>query len=73
MQTWPANKPALRELWTLKSAINRVYRILSHGRAKRALVALLNEMAASTLPEVQTRLLSTWRWMTGVLSLGARV
>ncbi|HEV8246182.1 MAG TPA: ISL3 family transposase [Polyangiaceae bacterium] len=68
VQTWLADKPVLRELWTLKAAINRVYRILGHGRAKRALVALLNQMAGSSLPEVLTLRTTLYRWRREVLA-----
>ena len=54
LPSWLADKPALRELWTLKAAIYRLYRILGHARAERALVVLLNQMAGSSLPEDQT-------------------
>ena len=68
VQTWLANKPALRELWTWKAAINRLYRTLGHGRAKRALIAMLNDMSASSLPEVQTLRTTLYRWQREVLA-----
>lgn len=63
VRTWLADKPALRELWTVKEAINRVYRVRGRDRAKRALAALTDSMAFSTLPEVRTlrRTLVYWR------------
>jgi transposase len=68
VQTFLADKPALRELWTLKAAINRFYRIFGHGRAKRALHALVNRMAASSLPEVLTLRATLWRWRRELLA-----
>ena len=68
VQTWLANKPALRELWTWKAAINRLYRTLGHGRARRALIAMLNDMSASSLPEVQTLRTTLYRWQREVLA-----
>jgi transposase len=68
VHTWLANKPALRELWTLKQGINRFYRILGHARAKRALFALLDRMATSSLPEVLTLRATLWRWHREVLA-----
>ena len=68
VQTWLANKPALRELWTLKAAIFRLYRTLGHARAKRALTALLNQMAGSALPEVETLRTTLYRWRREVLA-----
>jgi transposase len=63
VHTWLADKPELRELWTLKQALNRFYGILGHARAKRALLGLLDQMRPSALPEVQTlrNTLSRWR------------
>jgi transposase len=68
VQTWLADKPALRELWLVKSAIYRLYRTLGHARAKRALVALLNQMAGSALPEVETLRTTLFRWRHEVLA-----
>lgn len=68
VQTFLANKPALRELWTLKAAINRFYRIFGHARAKRALFALVDRMAASSLPEVLTLRATLWRWRHALLA-----
>ena len=51
MRTWLADKPALRELWAVKEAVYRLYRIRGHARAKRALTALTDSMARSSLPE----------------------
>lgn len=62
VRTWLADKPALRELWAAKEAINRLYRIRGRNRAKRALAALTDSMAFS-LPELRTlrRTLVYWR------------
>jgi len=54
VRTWLADKPALRELWAVKEALNRLYRVRGRDRAKRALAALTDSMAFSTLPELQT-------------------
>src|SRR6478609_3145434 len=51
---WLADKPALRELWAVKEALNRIYRIRGRNRAKRALATLTDAMAFSTLPELRT-------------------
>ncbi len=63
VRTWLADKPALRELWALKEAINRLYLTRGHGRAKKALMRLTDSMAYSALPEVLTlrRILMRWR------------
>lgn len=63
LRCWLADKPALRELYAVKEALNRLYRIKGHNRASRALTRLTDAMAYSILPEVQTlrRTLVHWR------------
>jgi transposase len=63
VRTWLADKPALRELWAAKESLNRIYRIRGRNRAKRALAALTDAMAFSSLPELRTlrRTLVYWR------------
>lgn len=68
LRTWLADKPALRELWSVKEAINRFYRIRGHGRAARALTVLTDAMALSSLPEVLTLRTTLRRWRTEVLA-----
>jgi len=63
-----ADKPALRELWAVKEAINRFYRIRGHGRAARALTTLTDTMAASRLPEVLTLRTTLLRWRRELLA-----
>jgi transposase len=63
-----ADKPALRELWAVKEAINRFYRIKGHGRAQRSLTALTDSMALSSLPEVRTLRTTLHRWRREVLA-----
>jgi transposase len=62
------DKPALRELWAAKEAINRFYRIKGFERAKRALTALTDAMAVSSLPEVRTLRNTLVRWRREVLA-----
>jgi transposase len=63
-----ADKPALRELWAVKEAINRFYRIKGFDRAKRALTALTDAWAQSLLPEVRTLRNTLVRWRREVLA-----
>jgi transposase len=63
-----ADKPELRELWAIKEAINRVYRIHGHRRAKLALTRLTDAMAHSLLPEVRTLRNTLVRWRREVLA-----
>lgn len=68
LRCWLADKPELRELWAVKEAINRFYRIRGHGRAARALTALTDSMARSALPEVRTLRTTLMRWRREVLA-----
>jgi transposase len=68
VRTWLADKPALRELWALKEAINSVYRIRGHARAKKALTRMTDSMACSPLPEVQTLRRTLLRWRREILA-----
>jgi len=63
VRTWLADKPALRELWAAKEALNRLYRVRGRDRAKRALATLTDALAFSLLPELLTlrRTLIYWR------------
>ena len=65
---WLADKPELRELWAIKEAINRIYRVHGHDRAKLALTRLTDAMAHSTLPEVRTLRTTLVRWRREVLA-----
>ncbi len=62
LRCWLADKPELRELWAIKEAINRIYRIHGHARANRALTLLTDAMARSNLPEVRTLRSTLVRW-----------
>ena len=68
MRCWLADKPTLRELWAIKEAINRIYRIHSHDRAKHAFTRLTDAMAHSQLPEVLTLRNTLVRWRRDVLA-----
>jgi transposase len=68
VRCWLADKPELRELWAIKEAINRLYRIRGYGRAKLALTSLTDAMAYSALPEVRTLRNTLVRWRREVLA-----
>jgi transposase len=63
LRTWLARYPELREVYECKEALHGFYRIRGPERAARALTALTDRMANSTVPEVQTfrRTLIKWR------------
>ena len=60
---WLDQHPPLRELYEAKEALHRLYRIRGHARAKRALMGLIETLALSVVPELQTlrRTLIKWR------------
>jgi hypothetical protein len=62
VRCWLADKPAPRELYAVKEAINRLYRVRGHRRASKALTLLTDAMAYSLLPEVQTLRTTLLRW-----------
>ena len=68
VRCWLADKPVLRELYAVKEAINRLYRVRGHGRASKALTRLTDAMAYSSLPEVQTLRATLLRWRREVLA-----
>lgn len=51
MRCWLADKSELRELWSSKEAINRVYRIRGHRRAKLAWTRLTADMPTRSCPK----------------------
>jgi transposase len=68
VRCWLADKPVLRELYAVKEALNRLYRVRGHGRASKALTRLTDAMAYSSLPEVQTLRTTLLRWRREVLA-----
>lgn len=68
LSRWLETQPALRELYELKEALHRFYRIKGAGRAKRALTRLTDAMAHSRLPEVQRLRRTLVRWRKEVLN-----
>ena len=68
LRCWLADKPELRELWGVKEALNRLYRIKGHRRAKLALIRLTDELARSSLPELQTLRTTLMRWRKEILA-----
>lgn len=59
---WLAQHPDLREIYEYKEALSRLYRNTTYQRARSVLINLINRMAASRLPEIQTlrRTLKSW-------------
>jgi transposase len=61
---WLDNHPDLKEIYSWKERLHGFYRIKGYNRAKRALDAMLDAMASSLVPEIQTlrRTLRRWRY-----------
>jgi hypothetical protein len=69
LQRWLDRYPELRELYQAKEALHRFYRTRGIDRASHAFRSLIDTLASSNLPEVQTlrRTLLRWRaksWLT---------
>jgi transposase len=60
---WLDHHPKIRELYSYKEAMHRLYRTRGFEKAARALTALTDQMALSTLKEIKTlrRTLMAWR------------
>ena len=65
---WLDQYPELRELYEVKEALHRFYRIRGYSRAKKALTKLTDHMASSQLPEVKRLRRTLMRWRKPVLA-----
>ena len=65
---WLDQHPALRELYSFKEALHRLYRTRGHDRAYRAFTHLTDQMARSTLAEIQTLRRTLIRWRKPILA-----
>jgi len=65
---WLDKHPAIREVYTYKEALHRLYRTRGYMRARRAFVKLIDRMANSKLPEIQTLRKTLLRWGEQVLN-----
>lgn len=68
LQRWLDRYPELRELYQAKEALHRFYRTRGIGRAARAFRSLIDTLATSNLPEVQTLRRTLLRWRLEVLA-----
>jgi transposase len=65
---WLEDKPGIRELYQLKEALHRLYRIRGYDRAKKALGKLMDTMALSKQPEVKTLRNTLKKWTSEILA-----
>jgi transposase len=65
---WLQNHPALREIYHWKERMHGLYRIRGYNRAKRALIAMTDEMAHSQIKEIKTLRRTLMRWKNEILN-----
>jgi transposase len=65
---WLDRHPKMKELYQFKEAMHGLYRCRGYNRAKRALVALLDRMAASELKEIQRLRKTLMKWRNEILN-----
>ena len=65
---WLEHHPKMRELYHFKEALHGLYRCRGYNRAKRAMVGLLDRMAASTLPEIKKIRRTLMKWKNEILN-----
>lgn len=68
IRCWLADKPVLRELYAAREAMYRLYRVRGYRRAGKSLTRLTDELARSSLPELQTLRTTLLRWRREVLA-----
>jgi len=68
LDQWLDGYPELRQLYAAKEAMHSLYRIRGRDRAKVALTALTDSLAASPLPELQTFRRTLLRWRREILT-----
>jgi transposase len=68
LDEWLAGHRELQELYEAKEALHTLYRTRGPDRAKLALTALTDRLAASPLPELQTLRRTLMRWRREVLA-----
>jgi len=68
LDRWLDGFPELRQLYVAKEAMHSLYRIRGRDRARLALTALTDSLAASPLPELQTFRRTLLRWRREILA-----
>lgn len=68
LHKWLGNHPELQEVYLFKEALHRLYRCRGYGRAKRALMKLLDQMGHSQVKEIQTLRTTLKKWFKEVLN-----
>ena len=68
LDQWLVGHPELRALYEAKEALHSLYRTRGRERAERALTALTDHLADSSLPELQTLRRTLMRWRREILT-----
>jgi transposase len=68
LDQWLVSHPALRALYEAKESLHSLYRTRGYARAKQALTALTDRLAASSPPELQTLRRTLMRWRHEILA-----
>lgn len=66
--TWLDQHPKMKELYSYKEAIHRLYRTRGHRKAAKALTKLTDAMALSTLDEVKKLRRTLMKWRKEILN-----
>jgi transposase len=65
---WLDHHPKMKEIYHFKEAMHGLYRCHGYNRAKRALVAILDRMALSELPEIKKLRKTLMKWKNEILN-----
>lgn len=68
LDAWLLKHPELRAVYESKEALYRLYRTRGYKQAKKALTALTDSLALSTLPELKTLRRTLLRWRREILA-----
>jgi len=64
---WLENYPELKEVYFYKEALHTMYRCRGYGKAKGVLYRMIDQMAGSKLPEIQTLRRTLQKWSREIL------
>ena len=67
IEKWLENYPELREVYMYKEWLHRIYRCRGYTKARRSLLAMIDQMASSKIKEVITLRRTLQRWFNEIL------
>lgn len=68
LHQWLEQHSKLKEIYAFKEALHGLYRCKGYERAKRALIAILDRMAGSVLPEIHKLRKTLMKWKNEILN-----